>query len=115
MGYLEQRKRLYYVCVEVGMSCKRFKKVVTQDWHVVPINRANLWKWSQTLDPYEEIGDTIHYLEIRQWCAKTFPKKSWEGRLLSAPWWKDTSDCVITKEFAFKNEKDKTLFVLKWS
>lgn len=94
---------------------RRFRKVVKEGWHVVRLSRANLWNWSQKHQPDTNIwGDDVHYRHIREWCNKTYSKDSWEGRLLQNNWWRDSSGSVITKEFAFKNEKDKTMFMLKW-
>lgn len=92
---------------------KRFRKVVKEGWHVVRMNRANLWNWENAPED-KYMGDSAHYRHIREWCNKSFDKNSWEGRLLLNSWWKDTSGQTITKEFAFKNEKDKTLFILRW-
>lgn len=94
---------------------KRFRKLVREGWHVVQLNRANLWNYKQNSTIADDWGDEHHYRHIRSWCAATFPKGGWEGRLLSNNWFRDSNDSVVTKEFAFKNEKDKTMFMLKWS
>jgi hypothetical protein len=94
---------------------KRFRKLVREGWHVVQLNRKNLWNYKQDSTISDDWGDEHHYRHIRSWCASTFPKGGWEGRLLPNNWFKDSSGSVVTKEFAFKNEKDKTMFVLKWS
>ncbi len=93
---------------------KRFRKVVRQGWYTVRLDRANLWNWNQQNQQTKEIGDDAHYRIIRKWCNDTFVKDTWEGRFINKSWWRDTSNSVVTKEFAFKNEKDKTFFMLKW-
>lgn len=92
---------------------RRFRKVVKDGWHVVRVTRANLWNWAREQD-YSDLGDSAHYRHIRSWCNSSLPKDSWEGRFISNNFWRDTSGEVVTKEFAFKNERDKTLFMLKW-
>lgn len=87
---------------------KRFRKLVREGWHVAKLDRANLWNWQQA-NNNEDMGDAAHYRHIRAWCNKTYAKDSWEGRLLHS------YSNGPTKEFIFKNERDKTLFVLKWS
>lgn len=87
--------------------------MVKEGWHVVKLDRANLWNWKVS-NNWDEVGDSAHYREIRSWCVCTFAKDSWEGRMLNTAWYRDTSGSAITKEFAFKNERDKTLFILKW-
>ena len=92
---------------------KRFRKLVREGWHVVQLDRKNLWRFKEDAQMGEDWGDGAHYRFIRTWCAKTFAKESWEGRLLHGTVWKEGGQ-VITKEFIFKNEKDKTMFMLKW-
>jgi hypothetical protein len=94
---------------------KRFRKLVREGWHVVKLNRQNLWNYKQDSSIYDDWGDEHHYRHIRSWCNNAFPKSEWEGRLLQNNQWSDSNGSVITKEFAFKNEKDKTMFILKWS
>ena len=96
---------------------KRFRKVVREGWHVVPLNRANLWNWSEQNNKIQdpEWGDAAHYRLIRSWCADTYAKDTWEGRLLNNNWWKDSGGNIVTKEFAFENEQDATMFILKWA
>ena len=93
---------------------KRFRKVVREGWHVVQLNRANLWNWTKQQTVKDAAGDAAHYRHIRSWCNNTFAKDSWEERMLNTTWHRDTSSSVVTKEFAFRNEQDKTLFELKW-
>lgn len=93
---------------------KRFRKMVREGWTVIQLDRANLWNWSKDKDIDLAWGDGAHYRQIRTWCNSTFAKDEWEGRMLQNTWWKDTSNTVVTKEFAFKNEQDATVFVLKW-
>lgn len=96
---------------------RRFRKLVREGWHVAQVNRANLWNWTQQNFNVssDDWGDDVHYRYIREWCNKTYTKGSWEGRRVQNSWWKDSSGSIVTKEFAFRNEKDKTLFLLRWS
>ena len=95
---------------------KRFRKVVKEGWQVVQMDRANLWRWTKQNDKTQDSdwGDAAHYRHIRDWCARTYAKDTWEGRMINNNWWKDTSSGVVTKEFAFKNEQDATMFILTW-
>lgn len=80
---------------------KRIRKLIRQDnWQVVEIPRANLYK---LFDNVDEWGNQKHYKEIRTWCANTFPKNSWEASLGSN-----------VKKFVFKEDKHAMLFKLKW-
>lgn len=49
------------------------------------------------------------YREMRSWCNTTFAQNTWEG--------KSTSDIFTMgpKKFVFKNERDKTMFLLRWN
>ena len=91
----------------------RFRKLARLGWHKVRVPRSAATQWAG--DMYLDVSDDgAHYRHLREWCNKTFAKDSWEGRRLQNNWWRDTSSEVIIEEFVFKNEKDKTLFLLKW-
>ena len=84
---------------------KRFRHLIRSGWHLAEVPRSNLWQWQEAqLDKNLEWGSNAHYRCIRTWCNNTFVKDTWEGRVLRTE----------TKEFIFQNEKDKTLFLLKW-
>ncbi len=82
---------------------KRIRTLIRQyKWHVVELDRASLYKLFENTNTW---GDEAHYKEIRAWCAKTFPKGSWEASF----------NPNKNKKFVFKEDKYVTLFKLKWS
>ncbi len=73
------------------------------NWYFVKLKRTNLWNWFNA----NQYGDYAHYSTMVSWCENTYTADTWNSRYMP--------DCEkITKEFSFKHEKDKTLFLLKW-
>ena len=88
---------------------RRFRHFLRNGWHIAEIPRTNLYKWDQ-LPYYEFDRNRLHYLEICQWCEQTFKPGTWESSCHSN---NGTSKPGV-KRFAFQQEKDKTMFILKW-
>lgn len=82
---------------------KRFRYYFRQGWHVVKVDRANVWNHDNA--DKEPWGNTAHFDLVNAWCANTFAKDAWVSRI-SGP---DGS-----KEFAFKEQKHANWFTLKW-
>jgi hypothetical protein len=81
----------------------RLRKLIRQhNWQVVEVSRTNMYKLFESTNG--DWGDFEHYKEVRSWCAKTFPKGSWEASLGKNG-----------KKFVFKEDKYAMLFKLKWS
>jgi hypothetical protein len=81
----------------------RLRKLVRQyNWQVVEVSRTNLYNLFENNGG--EWGNMAQYKEVRAWCAKTFPKGSWEASL-----------GTHSKKFVFKEDKHAMLFKLKWS
>lgn len=95
---------------------KRFRNLVRSGWFKAGVPRTSFYRWCSSKDSEEsEYSDeTAYYRYIRTWCHDTFAKDTWEARKSNSPFWKDTSGSVIIHEFIFRNEKDKTLFLLKF-
>jgi hypothetical protein len=91
---------------------KRFRKYVREGWYLAQVERKNLWNFNKGRSDKEQWGDEEHYRHLRAWCAKTFAKNSWEGRLLPNAHW--ATGEPVTKEFVFAHERDKLMFMLKW-
>ena len=55
-----------------------------------------------------EITNVDHhtYLDMRAWCNKTFPARSWEARR--------KPNNTETTQFVFKRQQDATMYMLKW-
>lgn len=86
-------------------SRRRFRTLIRQGWHVAEIPRANLYKFGN-----EEWGNNRHYNEIQKWCRNTFSDGTWSSRLFVH----SGTDKVGVKQFVFKNQRDLTMFILKW-
>ena len=71
-------------------------------WFKVKVPRKNLYNWADNLN---EVGNHVHYLELKNWCFEHFPKKQW-GSYLD----KDGGE----KIFSFEKEKYVTMFLLAW-
>lgn len=81
----------------------RIRKLIRQhNWQVVEVSRTNLYNLFESNGG--DWGDATHYKEVRTWCAKTFPKGSWEASLGKNG-----------KKFVFKEDKYAMLFKLKWA
>lgn len=91
---------------------KRFRKYVRKGWHLAQVERKNLWNFNKSRTDKEQWGDEEHYRHLRAWCARTFAKNSWEGRLMPNAQW--ATGEPVTKEFVFAHERDKLMFMLKW-
>jgi hypothetical protein len=83
---------------------RRFRYYFRQGWHVIKVDRANVWNHDR--DEAEDWGNLAQFKHINAWCEKTFPKDVWASRI-SGP---DGS-----KEFAFLEEKHANWFRLKWT
>lgn len=84
---------------------KKFRSYARNNWKVVSVPRANLYKWESSDKP----GDLLHYRDMVVWCYTHFPKNEWISRF-----YKDQSGNPV-KKFAFKEDMYATLFMLKWS
>lgn len=93
---------------------KRFRHLVRSGWYKAGVPRSAFYRWSEASED-TNVDESSYYRHIRTWCNETFVKDSWEARKSNSPFWRDTSGSVIIQEFIFKNEKDKTLFLLKFS
>ena len=82
---------------------RRFRYYARQGWEVVKIDRANLYKWSESSTDF---GDDLHYKDMYRWCATHVPQDVWASTII-------VNNGV--KKFAFKNPKYATLFRLQWS
>lgn len=71
-------------------------------WFRVKVPRKNLYNWADNLN---EVGNHVHYLELKNWCFEHFPKKQWGSYL-------DKDSCE--KIFLFEKEKYVTMFLLAW-
>lgn len=85
---------------------RNINSFVRQGWHLAEIPRKNLYDFFNS----DDWGNRKHYEEICSWCKQTFLPGSWRSSL-AAP--SGTSKPGV-KRFVFKNEKDKTLFLLRW-
>jgi len=47
-------------------------------WFKVKVPRKNLYNWADNLN---EVGNHVHYLELKNWCFEHFPKKQWGSYL----------------------------------
>jgi hypothetical protein len=71
--------------------------------HKIVVPRKNLWGYWDHKKPW---GNIAHYDMLREWCVNHLPKGDWESHYNSFD---------EKKEFWFKDEKVKTLFLLRWS
>lgn len=74
-----------------------------QTWSKLELPRKNLWGWAQGL---EKVGNHIHYRNLKEWCQDRLPKHVWQSYIEGE---------TGKKIFLFKEEKYKTLFLLRWS
>jgi hypothetical protein len=81
---------------------KRFRYYFRQGWHVVNVDRANVWNWEKD---NQEFGNDAHFKALNLWCEQSFPKDAWVSRYRN---WQGE------KEFVFKEEKHANWFKLKW-
>jgi hypothetical protein len=82
---------------------KRFRYYFRQGWHIVNVDRANVWNHENASS--DDWGNLAQFNFINAWCKKTFPDDAWVSRV-SGP--------NGNKEYAFKEQKHANWFRLKW-
>lgn len=85
---------------------RKIRTLIRQGWHLSEVPRTNLYK----VFTNDDWGDARHFKEICEWCNKTFSKESWYGSTVG----RSGTPKPGIKRFIFKNERDRTLFVLRW-
>lgn len=73
-----------------------------KDWHKITVPRKNLYNWGHSRN---DVGNHVHYLELKNWCFSHFPKDSWSSYVE-----RETG----RKIFFFEKEKFLTMFLLQW-
>ncbi len=81
---------------------KDVRSALRNGWIEVKIPRTNLYKY---FDNGLYFGDSRHFNELTDWCNQTFENDQWLATLIRSSGF---------KKFAFKNQKDATMFILKW-
>jgi hypothetical protein len=72
---------------------KRIRTLIRKEgWHLV-----------EKREGYEK------YMEMRKWCTQTYSPGTWEGKSVGDHFESGT------KKFVFKHDRDKLMFVLRWS
>jgi hypothetical protein len=71
------------------------KLVRQQGWHLCELTNVD----------YEK------YIQMRNWCDYTFSKNAWLGKSHGY----QNVHKVTCKKFAFRQERDKLMFMLKWN
>ncbi len=81
---------------------KSVRSALRQGWTKVEVPRTNLFEYN--IDG-EYFGNYRHFKIIVDWCLNTYENDTWRARI-----WPQSG----VKKFAFKNQKDATMFILKW-
>lgn len=94
------------------MAKRRIRTLLRSGWTEVKVPRKNLYKYDP-YDPTSVFGDDLYMKEIVSWCQTRYKDDEYSfSPAPYSPYSEKYKDCF--KRFVFKNEKDATLFLLRW-
>ena len=94
------------------MAKRRIRTLLRSGWTEVKVPRKNLYKYDPAR-PETIFGDRVYMDEIIQWCQERYdPANYTYAPPPAGQRGLKYEDCC--KRFIFKNEKDATLFLLRW-
>lgn len=94
------------------MTKRRIRTLLRSGWTEVKVPRKNLYKYDpQNPNPF--FGENLYMKEIVDWCKDLYKEDEYTfAPPPYSPYSGKYEGCF--KRFVFKNEKDATLFLLRW-